>query len=269
MALAQDTVEVVRPALSMFTADVGHASLLDTYLSPIVYRGWNVRLGYEHFQATAFNPERWMRQLEVGIDYGKVKNPAGNRRMLSLMGESRFSLMHRRHDVCVPNLQLMFGPMMQLRGGVIYNAANSNNLVSAKLHWAVGANAVVVYNTRFWGHRVSLRYEASMPVVGVFFSPEYDQSYYEIYLGDRAGLVNFGWWGNRFDLTNYVSADWRMGSAVLRVGYRGRIETSWIHGINTHIFTNSLVIGIGGDFVGYNPRKKPSCNTRIVSGQYE
>ena len=46
-----------RPVLAMFTAAVGHASLLDTYLTSIRYKGLNLELGFEHLQNTGFNPQ--------------------------------------------------------------------------------------------------------------------------------------------------------------------------------------------------------------------
>lgn len=267
-ATAQDTVDAVRPVLSMFTLDAGSASLLDTYLSPITYHGSNFRLGYEHFQATGFRPLTWTRQLEAGIDYNYVKNPAGNHDRHALMGEFRWAMMHRWQPVLTERLQLMAGPMTQFRGGIIYAPINSNNVVSVKLHWAVGLQLMTVYNTSLLGRQLSVRYQASLPVVGAFFSPDYDEAYYEIYLGNHEGLAHVGWWGNRFDLANYVTADWRLGGTILRLGYRGRIETSWVNRINTHIFTHSLVLGIGGEFLSLSPSKRLSRQARIVSSQY-
>ncbi len=267
-AQSDTAAQVLRPVLHMFTLDVGHASLLDSYLTPIAYHGQNFRLGYEHFQATGFNPERFTRQLEVDVDYDHTHNPAGNHTMHSLMAEARWSMMHRWRDVALSGTQLMVGPMTQFRGGVIYNSNNSNNVVSAKIHWAVGVNAMAVWNTTLWGRQLSLRYEGSLPVAGAFFSPDYDEAYYEIYVGNHHGLAHFGWWGNRFDLTSYLTADFRLGGTTLRLGYRGRIETSWINHINTHIFTHALVIGIGGEFLSLSHGKKLKPAHRIISPQY-
>lgn len=266
---AGDSVQTLRPAMRTFTADVGSASLLDTYLSSIAYHGVNTRLGYEHFQATGFSPERWTRMLEAGVDYDYVENPAGNHQMHSLMAEGRWSLMRRWRGVFTPALQLQAGPMTQLRGGIIYNANNSNNVVSAKVHWAVGAQVVAAWNTRLLGRPLSLRYQGALPVLGVFFSPDYDEAYYEIYLGNHHNLAHVGWWGNRFDLSQQVTADWRLGGTTLRLGYRNRIETSWVNHLNTHIFTHALVIGIGGEFLSLSPHKRLSPGAKVVSAQFE
>lgn len=265
-----DTAAIVlRPVASVFMADVGHASLLDTYLTPVRYGGWHTRLAYERLQSMKFNPGNWVSQLEFGTDYSHVGNPVGNHTMHALMAEASWHMLHRwRLDRAIPGLQLMAGAGSELRGGGIYNANNSNNVVSVKIRWSVNASAMAVWNTHIGHMPLTLRYQATLPIAGVFYSPEYDESYFEIYVGNHSGLAHFGWWGNRFDMTNFVSADMHLGGTVLRVGFRNRIETSWIHHLNTQIFTNSFVIGVGGDIfsLGRNAGKHKSA--RIISSIY-
>lgn len=61
-------LEPIRPVAKAFTLDYGGASVLDTYLSSIKYSGYNLRLSYERLQAMRFNPEKWVMQLEAGVD---------------------------------------------------------------------------------------------------------------------------------------------------------------------------------------------------------
>ena len=268
-AAATDTATVLRPALSMVTVDAGHASLRDTYLSPITYRGANIALGYEHFQAIKRNPEQRVSQIETGIAYHHAHNPAGNHTMHSLMGNFQWAVMRRwRNALRLPRSQVMIGPMLQLRGGVIYNPNNANNVVSAKIFCALGVNAMAVCNTHIGRLPASLRYTLSLPITSVFFSPDYDEAYYEIYLGNHHGLAHFGWWGNRFDATQALTADFRLGGTILRVGYRGGFEASQINHITTRVVTHSVVLGIGGEFLSLSPRKTLSPHAKIISAQY-
>ncbi|MBQ1610631.1 MAG: DUF3316 domain-containing protein [Muribaculaceae bacterium] len=268
-AMAQDSVEVVRPVHYTMMGEVGHASLLDSYLTPITYTGLNLGLGFEHFQATGFNPDKWVRELELGADYSYVENPVGNHEMHSLMGEARWSLMRRWRDVPARRLQLMAGPMVNFRGGILYNANNSNNVVSARIHFAVGVQAAAVYNTRLFSHPLALRYQLSLPVLGAFFSPEYDEAYYEIFVGNRRHLAHLGWWGSRFDMNNLVTADWRLGGTILRVGYRCRIEKSWVSHIDTRAVTHAVVIGLGGEILNLSPSRKLSDKAQVMSAMFE
>ena len=262
-----DSIDVVRPVASMSTVEVGHASLLDTYLTPITYTGVNLRLGHQSMRAMKFSPERWVSRLEAGIDYDNVQNMVGNNTMHSLMVEGRWAMMRRYRDVFTTGLQLMAGGMAQLRGGAIYDPANSNNVVAVKIHPSVGLAGAAVYGTRIGSKPLTLSCHVSLPVIGAFFSPDYDESYYEIYLGNRSGLVHAGWWGNRFDMDTQIAADIHLGETVLRLGYRNRIERSWVSNINTRITTHALVLGIGGEFLGIG-RKGLSSNARIISSIY-
>lgn len=247
--VGDSVADVERPAIWMFTAEAGKAHLLDSYLTPVTYNGWHLGLGFEHTQATGFSPSRWQRQLSLAMLFNQVDNLVGNNSMQHLRAMGRWSLVRRWNDVLAPRLSLMAGGMTWLHGGIIYNSANSNNPVSVKAHWTLGLQGSVQYAMRLGRVPVSFRYQASMPVVGVWFSPEYDESFYEIYLGNRKHLVQMGWWGNRFDLDHQFTADFRLGKTILRVGYHGMIERSWAHHLNTHITTHGFLIGIGGEFL--------------------
>ena len=262
-----DTEQVLRPVASVFMADRGYASILDSYLTPITYEGMNIGLSYSATQATGFAPERWVRQLSFSADYSSVDNPVGNNDMQVLMAEAQWGMMRQWTGIWKPNLQLMVGGMTRLRGGGIYDAANSNNVVSVKAHWSVGAMGMAVYNTHIGRMPLTLAYQVTLPVAGVFFSPEYDESYYEMYLGNHSNLAHFGWWGNRFDMANLVTADLHLGSTFLRLGYRNRFERSWVSNLNTHITTHTLVVGLGGDFLSV-PRKGLSSQAKVVSSMY-
>ena len=262
-----DSTVVVRPVASMFMADVGRASVLDTYLTPITYGGIHTALTYSATQATGFNPDRWVRQLEVGAEFANVKNPAGNNDMQLLMAHAQWGMMHRWHGVLTPGLQLMLGGEVRLLGGAIYNSANSNNVVSAKVHFSLGAMAMAVYNTHIGRMPITISYQPVLPMVGVFFTPDYDESFYEMYLGNHHGLARMGWWGNRFDMINLLTADLHLGATIVRLGYRNRIERSWVNHLNTHITTHALVVGVGGEFLSVS-RRGFSPQAKIISSMY-
>lgn len=245
--LGQDSasVAVVHPTLSMFTIDAGYASIHDSYLTPITYEGMDLSLAYEATRMTRFAPDKWLWQLNTGIDYNYVENPSKNNQLHKLMGDFSFNMQRQWSGVFSPKLNLSVGPMTQLRAGIVYNAVNSNNPVTMRAHWNVGAAAQASFHTRLGRKPVTLRYQAQVPVLGVFFAPEYDESYYEIYLGNHHNLVHMAWWGNRIDMTNYLGADFHLGSTILRIGYRGRLEHWNVNGLHVHDISHSLVIGIG------------------------
>ena len=229
-------------ATSVFMVDAGYASVHDSYLTPITYDGINLALGYE--ASRPCKQGNWLWQFNVGADYNYVENPAGNNELHKLMGDLSFGMRRQWRGVFTPKLDLSVGPMTGLRAGIVYNAVNSNNPVTARAHWNLGFATAAAFNTRLGRKPVTLRYQLQLPVAGVFFAPEYDESYYEIYLGNHKNLAHLGYWGNRFDMTNYLRADLNMCKVMIRIGYRNRLEHWTVNHLHVHDFTHSLVLGI-------------------------
>lgn len=227
---------------SVFMVDAGYASVHDSYLTPITYDGLDLGLSFEAMRPV--RQGRWLWQLNVGADYNYVENNAKNNDLHKLMGDISFNMQHAWMGVLHPRLGLSAGPMTQLRAGIVYDAVNSNNPVTVRAHWNLGAAGMAWFNTRLGRVPLTVRYQAQLPVAGVFFAPEYDESYYEIYLGNHKNLAHLGWWGNRFDMTNYLGADLSLGKTTLRLGYRNRLEHWTVNHLHVHDVTHSLVFGI-------------------------
>ncbi|MEG0559485.1 MAG: DUF3316 domain-containing protein [Muribaculaceae bacterium] len=266
-SIASDSIpKPLRPINSSYMVNIGGNSILDTYLTPIRYKGVNLRLGYERLQAMKFNPQQWAMQMSFGVSYGNVKNIVKNRTMHSAMIDFEWGMMHKWN--IISGLKIYAGGSTCFNGGVIYNQYNSNNPVSAKIRFSVNLTAMAVYNLKLGRLPITLRYQPTIPVLGAFFSPGYGEAFYEIYLGNLDNIVHFGWWGNRFDMTNLLTADLHFGATSLRIGYRGTIESSWINNINTQIFTNCAVIGVSGEWMNISPTKKIDSDARVISTLY-
>ena len=271
LAPSTDNAELplLRPVAQMFEVQIGSGKALDTYLSPITYRGIQTRLGYERTQAMKFNPERWVMRLQVGINYLNAHNPGKNHTMHSLNVDFLWGMMRRWRNVFgVNGLQFFVGPTIDFDGGATYCGMNSNNPVSAQIRLSAGVMPAIVYPVRLGKLPVTLRYEAQLPVLGAFFSPDYGETYYEIYVGNHSGLVHFGWWGNRFDMRNKVLADLHLGNTLLRVGYSGLIHTSYVSKISTRRFTHCFVFGLGGEWMSIKPGTGVSPAAKTISSMY-
>ena len=262
------TIVPERPVMKAYTIDLGRASVLDTYLSNIRYKGVNLRLGYERMQAMKFNPDKWIMQLETGIDYSPAKNPAETHTFHTLMVDFKWGMMHRWRISQIEGLQLFGGGSTQLRGGALYAPANSNNVVSVKLGWNVALTGMAVYNRKIGKLPMTFRYQATLPVAGMAYSLDYGENYFEMYEGNHSKLIHFAWVGNCFGITNYLTADMHFGKTTLRVGYRNVVETSWLNNLNTQIFRNSFVLGVAGEWLSLRPGSKMSEKTKLISAMY-
>lgn len=261
-----DVPEPLRPVAAAYTIEFGSASMADTYLSPVTYRGWNAALGYERMQAMKFNPQQWIMQYDFHLSTSRGTNHADNARTWMIDFSALWGMMHRWR---LPySLTVAAGGSTGIDAGVLYNARNSNNPASAKAAWTVNITGFISWDTRLGRLPVTLRYQPTVPLAGIFFSPEYDELYYEIYLGNHDGLVHFASPFNRFSMTNLVTADLRFGSTNLRLGYRGTILSSEVNHLTTNVFTHSFVIGVSGEWLSVPTRGKLSTDSRIISAYY-
>ncbi len=262
-AQAQDAMErPLRPVYSAYMLQGGTGRLSDTYLTPLHYDGWHAGFEYERTQAMRFDPDRWLMQLVIGLDGDITQNPARNAKMYNLSLTGSWRMMRRWQLPC--GVSMGIGPGVTLTGGALYSPRNGNNPASAKAAFTVDAAGYASYNCRVWRVPVTFRYQATLPVTGVFFSPEYAQLYYQIYLGDRDHLAHGAWWGNYFDLDNLLTADLHFGATTLRLGYHGRIFSSKANNIVNNNFSHSFVLGICTEWLSLRPgRKLPQA--RIIS----
>lgn len=249
---AGNTEHPLRPVNSAFMLEAGSSHLLDTYLSPLKYTGWQAAFSYQRIQAMKFSPAKWRQQLDLGIEISRGSNPARNASLL--YGNLSASWAMSRLWKLPWRLRVTAGAIAGANLGGIYSNRNGNNPAALKADLSLGAMASLGWDLRLWRLPVGLRWQTSMPLAGVFFSPEYDELYYEIYLGNRHGLAHFGWPGNLFRWDNLVTADLRMGNTSLRVGFRSRIYSTEVNHITTRMFSYSFVLGVVTDWLSVSPR---------------
>lgn len=261
-----DSVQVLRPVTAAYTLQTGSAHIADTYLSPIKYNGWNIGLHYERWQAMRFDPRRWVMQLTFGVQAESTENLARNANMWYAGIDFSWAMMRRWRPL--PALTLGFGGKLDMNLGCVYLSRNGNNPVAAKAALTLDATAYAAYNIRIGRLPVTLSWQPTLPLTGAFFSPDYGELYYEIYLGDRSKLAHCAWFGNYFRLDNSLMADLHLGATSLRLGYRGRIESTKANNIVAHHFTHAFVIGVSGEWLSLNPRKPVSSRSRIINALF-
>lgn len=266
MASAGDTVETVRPVSSAYMIEGGSAHNADSYLTPLRYRGWNGAVAYQRRQAMRFDPERWVMDLRGKIGLDRTENPARNATMWAADIEASWSMTRRfalPHDI-----NIGIGGYTGIDAGALYLARNGNNPVAAKGAWEIGPAAYVSFRTAIKKIPVTLAYDVRMPLTGVFFTPDYGQLYYEIWLGERSGIVSGIWPGNYFRMDNRVTADLHFGATTLRLGYACDIHSSKARGIVTRRFSHAAIVGVVCEWLSLAPGKKFDSSTRIISATY-
>lgn len=261
-AIAQDTIPVMRPVTSSYALEYGKAHIADTYLTPLHYRGDHYAFTYERDQAMRFNPRRWTMQLKLAMVYDHTKNPAKNATMANADLRATWSMMHRWRMPA--GITLGLGGGTSLNAGVLYLSRNGNNPASAKVSWTIDATGYAAWSGRIMRLPLTVRYQPTLPLTGLFFSPDYGQLYYQIYLGERDGLLHAAWPGNFFVLDNLLTVDLHLGSTSLRIGYHNNTLSSKVNNIVSLDITHAVVIGITTEWLSLRPTSD-KVNAAIIS----
>lgn len=262
---AQDAAEL-RPVLSAYSIKAGSAHIADTYLSPLKYSGEHFSLDYERMQAMKFSPRKWIMQLHGNLDVNHTKNPARN----ATMWDFNLSLgwgMARKWNTSA-SWSFYIGGRTDLGAGAFYSSRNSNNPVAAKASWTVGAWGGAGWNGRIGSLPLCARYQTELPLVGAFFAPQYGELYYEIYLGNHSNLARCAWPGNFVRWRNSLTADFRLGSASLRVGYGFDLESTKASHIVTRRITHSAIIGVTSEWISLSPKRSNTADAAVIQALY-
>lgn len=266
IAIAQESAtEPQRPVFTAVEFEVGGSRLIDTYLSPYSYSGWNIGLNVELMQTLKLDNYQWIWQQLIGLNYGSTRlsiSGAG----LTIMGGANYSfaLMHRSNTP-IEGLQLYYGGNFSLLGEGVYNYHGGNNPTSVKADISLGFTGMAVYNFSLGKLPFTARYQLQLPIIGVFAQPEYAESYYEVWLGNYHNFLHCGTWANRFDIDNRITIDMHFGSWALRAGYHNSIHTTYINNNHYQLVTHNFTIGFAGDLLSLDSNK---YNRPIVRALY-
>lgn len=265
-ATAQEETKPLRPVTAAYTIEAGGSSIANTYLTPLKYAGWGTALQYERMQAMKQNPDRLVMRLTAGVRFDRVENEVKNAEMWHLKGNFSWGAAYRWR---LPhNITVGAGGSTALNIGALYAPRNGNNPVAIEAALTLNATGYAAWHVKLGRIPVTLRYQPTLPLTGVFFSPEYGELLYEVYLGNDKGLAHAAWWGNYFNLDNLLTADIHFGATCLRVGYHGEILSTKVNNITTRTITNAVVVGVSGEWLSFNPYKGLSREARIISALY-
>ncbi len=221
---------------------IGGTNRLETYLSPLEYTGPEVRFMRESIRMTRMWGGRVSTQQFYEGNFSYSKNPTKDSEYLS--GDIDWRIGWHYNWTPLPALRLMAGLQTGLSCGFVYNTSNGNNPAQGKLSTNIAASGIAIYRFNWLRRRFSVRYQFDMPLAGLMFSPNYGQSYYEIFsLGHYDRNVCFTWPGNAPCFSQLLTVDVPIGSGTLRLGYRCDIRQSHVNNLKSHTWSNLFMIG--------------------------
>lgn len=223
---------------------IGSANVLDTYLSAEKYHGTEFRV------ITNIRKPLPQKQLIQSITHQGTTTTVGNRAKNSneLGAMYHFSYALRHHWSPSAPWLIEAGGAADAHLGMLYNTRNSNNPIQAYAAIHISPSVAVSFSHTIWSRHFTFRYEAKAPFVGIMFSPNYGQSYYEIF--------SRGNYDHNIVPTNIISTPSLCHAATLdiqfkksnsrshlRIGYLGDYQQSHVNHLKYHHYSHLFLIG--------------------------
>lgn len=240
-AQAPDTIPSAKMITNAQMLGVGGVNILDTYLSPEKYTGVEVR--YISHTIRRREGAKWSRMLVHQGSFAYADNRSGNGNEISGMYTFTYGV-HYNWDLMGGRLNIMAGGQADLDLGFLYNTRNGNNPAQARLSLNISPSAAAAYRFKLGNVPLKARYEVSAPLFGVMFSPNYGQSYYEIFSrGDYDHNVVPTTIAATPSLRQMLTVDFTLGKTTLRVGYLGDFRQAKVNNLKYHAYSNMFLIG--------------------------
>lgn len=225
---------------------IGRTNQLDTYLSPMEYTGLQASFLIQNERMTRLANRHISFQSTLHGAYTSTDNPAGTADYIG--GRLAYDAGWHYHYSPLPNLDLKGGALVGADLGFLYNNRNGNNPAQGRfsIDLSLSAGAGYSFNVPLWrGRRLPLHvgYQADLPMVGLMFSPEFGESYYEISQQGVGHDIICAHPGNALSLRQLLTMDFRLRRITLRIGYLCDIRQSNARSLKYHDVSHSFMFG--------------------------
>ena len=226
---------------------VGYTDILDTYLSPEKYRGTDLRF-LSHTRREKDSTCLVHQLLHEGC-IATADNRSGNGGEIGGGYTFAYSLLRKwQMPVGSCHLRLLAGGTAELSVGFLYNTRGSNNPAQARLALQLKPTVAADFDFRLFRRQqrpFTLHYEASAPLCGLMFSPNYGQSYYEIFSrGNYDHNCVPTTIASTPSLRQMLTLDFRALHTTWRIGYLSDWRQASVNNLKQHTYTHALVFGI-------------------------
>jgi len=221
---------------------MGKNHVYDSYLSPLDYAGSTLgftRIGERTMQR---GQGRWSQMTYFDFNASQLHNPVGN--ATTWDGELQFNYGQHYHLMAQPKWNVALGGLLGAHLGGTYNTRNGNNPGQLRMALDLAVSAVAARQFALWKKRWTWRTQCDIPVMGTFFTPNYGQSYYEIFiLGHANRNIVFSHPFNAPSVRLLSTISIPFGTSSLTLGYKADIRQSTVHHLDRHAWHHTFLIG--------------------------
>ncbi len=249
-----DSLTKNRHVSSSTLIGAGSINVFDTYLSPLEYRGTELRIAHENIRRTHLIDGKVLRQYFYQVQLALTENRSATANTYYGMLNWNYALLYQA--LKTSRFSIFAGPQIALNFGGIYNTRNSNNPAQLYAYAHLNLSGLATYRFNLKQTEFMVRYQVSIPFSGIRFSPNYGESYYEIFgiKNDRNHIV-YTSFHNAPSIQQILTLDFPLMRWHMRVGYICDIQQSKINQIKTHAYSHTFMVGLVKNFYLFDKKK--------------
>lgn len=225
---------------------LGHTNILDTYISQEKYSGTELR--FVSHSIVKREDSRWSRLIihQGFVSMATTRANKGNE--MEGMYNFQYGYLYN-WQLCQHRLSVIAGATADASIGGLYNTHSGNNPAQAQLKFAITPTASAAYSLSLGKIPLKATYEIGVPLLGLMFSPNYGQSYYEIFnRGNYDHNIIITTPFNSPSMRQMLAIDATLKRTTLRIGYLGDIRQANVNNLKSHIYTHAFMIGVTRKF---------------------
>lgn len=224
--------------LNHFMVGFGLSNVRDLYLSPLDYTGWNIKLLNQQSRQTTWFDNKFYKQQNIDLIFSASQSPSKNTFCYFLKLHYNIGGHYSLYD----NSKFSFriGALGNINVGGLYNNRNGNNPATARGYITLTPSAMLIYNA---SSTIAMRLQTNMDVFGIYFQPQYGESYYELSLGNTKGIINPIYLGNFRAYQILYTVDIPIKNNYIILGLSCDWLQTRVHSVNTHNYDYTFMIG--------------------------
>ena len=233
---------------------IGSQREYDTYLSPLLYKGSGFTLMSERLKYFSLYSDKFSWYGEGSFWVGLLENPAGNATMIPFL--FRYFWGAHYHIRPIRNMSILAGGMCNMDFGGRLLMRNQNNPYSLDWNTNLLISAMGYYHLHLWKRTFTFREHFAMPFAGLMFSPNYMQTYYEIFvLGQTDNTIRATSFGERLAWRNKISVDVPVSFCTFRFGFLAERSVTNVNLLETRSTNLSFLAGLVYNFSTFRGNK--------------